>query len=735
MTVSYHPLAAWLARIIIKVLLRDSRPRPMNGMLKISIENSTTPIYRRIIDCLAKSLRERSHHVSIETPESHNSVNSYINSQISKECDYTLITNDCSLTSAYIENLGVFTFELLPCRLIFLHHDNCIARPGFSPEMLFKLYSAFKNTSERSHHFCIESSNCEELRQLGVANAHLIRHASEFNLQPLLQGMEFGTSFVGHVLGMPLQLDDMKTSHRIQRDYWSRVCNASHPIRTRSQQMDKHHQEWEERAQIIAQAGHHVSTMHNYSLLMRGEILKRASEKPIDIFGGDPAYLHGVKASRTIDSPNLIYHPPTKCAEEAAYVYSRSLINNNITPLQFDTCVINRVIDIGAAGGFPLTDWKEDLASITSVHKQISYESPEELQEKILYYSQPEHQKERLEICDTLYNEIHANFSYAHIVDYLLEKLGESPRPETLTRVDLGCGSHKATGYIGVDLAPSPSVDVVADLTRRFPFDTSTVDHLRAYDIIEHLPDRIHTMNEIWRISKPDALIDIRVPSTDGRGAFQDPTHVSFWNINSFLYYTRQYPAYLNLCQSYGFKGEYEIIKINEEATEDKVIHVNVILKVIKSIDNSTNSESASANHSAAPEPGSSNWNPESELRDINILVNLQQEDKPVNENEYTKLRQLMLTLINGKNSGTTCLLVGSKNHNAEEISNILTQLMLDLLVADQVPFSQDPPSLIPAPKTQTNLNQLRPYLVCELPLSEINMDDIQNITARRPEA
>jgi len=28
-------------------------------------------------------------------------------------------------------------------------------------------------------------------------------------------------------------------------------------------------------------------------------------------------------------------------------------------------------------------------------------------------------------------------------------------------------------------------------------------------------------------------------PSTDGRGAFQDPTHVGFWNSNSFWYYTR----------------------------------------------------------------------------------------------------------------------------------------------------------------------------------------------------
>ena len=32
-------------------------------------------------------------------------------------------------------------------------------------------------------------------------------------------------------------------------------------------------------------------------------------------------------------------------------------------------------------------------------------------------------------------------------------------------------------------------------------------------------------------------------PSADGRGAFQDPTHVSFWNSNSFWYYTRHEQA------------------------------------------------------------------------------------------------------------------------------------------------------------------------------------------------
>jgi hypothetical protein len=45
-------------------------------------------------------------------------------------------------------------------------------------------------------------------------------------------------------------------------------------------------------------------------------------------------------------------------------------------------------------------------------------------------------------------------------------------------------------------------------------------------------------MKEIYRVLAPGGWLIAQVPSTDGRGAFQDPTHVSFWNENSFKYYT-----------------------------------------------------------------------------------------------------------------------------------------------------------------------------------------------------
>jgi predicted O-linked N-acetylglucosamine transferase (SPINDLY family) len=171
-----------------------------------------------------------------------------------------------------------------------------------------------------------------------------------------------------------------------------------------------------------------------------------------------------------------------------------------------------------------------------------------------------------------------------NINQYLPDDLSEIKHKlqTDILRLDLGCGTSKPKNYVGVDTHPSSAADIIADLTQRFPFPDSSVDEVRAHDIIEHLPDRIHTMDEIWRICKPGAIVDIRVPSTDGRGAFQDPTHVSFWNINSFLYYCVDFPSYLGLCRAYGFKGAFKVRKLEHEESPGMIIHVIAELEVIK---------------------------------------------------------------------------------------------------------------------------------------------------------
>lgn len=117
---------------------------------------------------------------------------------------------------------------------------------------------------------------------------------------------------------------------------------------------------------------------------------------------------------------------------------------------------------------------------------------------------------------------------------------------EGLAKVDLGSAHGKPEGYTGVDLYPSDGVNVVHDITQGLPFNDSSVGLVRAFDFLEHIPDSIALMNEIYRVLVDGGWLLSLTPSTDGRGAFQDPTHCSFFNENSWWYYTnRFYAAYV----------------------------------------------------------------------------------------------------------------------------------------------------------------------------------------------
>lgn len=113
-----------------------------------------------------------------------------------------------------------------------------------------------------------------------------------------------------------------------------------------------------------------------------------------------------------------------------------------------------------------------------------------------------------------------------------------------LQSLELGGRFDARPGYTTVDLKDA---QVCCDLEQRWPFEDSSVGVIRAADIFEHLRDPLHTMKEAYRVLAPGGWIFAQVPSTDGRGAWQDPTHRSFWNANSWAYYTnRQWGRYVD---------------------------------------------------------------------------------------------------------------------------------------------------------------------------------------------
>jgi len=110
-----------------------------------------------------------------------------------------------------------------------------------------------------------------------------------------------------------------------------------------------------------------------------------------------------------------------------------------------------------------------------------------------------------------------------------------------LKKVDIGGGLQPYPGYFTIDLRDT--ADLQADLNDGIPLPDNSVGVLNASHIVEHLHDKTKIMSEIHRVLAHGGWAFIDVPSTDGRGAFQDPTHVSYWNENSFLYYTDAYLA------------------------------------------------------------------------------------------------------------------------------------------------------------------------------------------------
>jgi O-antigen biosynthesis protein len=109
-----------------------------------------------------------------------------------------------------------------------------------------------------------------------------------------------------------------------------------------------------------------------------------------------------------------------------------------------------------------------------------------------------------------------------------------------LLKVDIGGGLFPREGYTTIDMEDA---DIIWNLDNGIPLEDNSVGVLNASHVIEHLKDPIKTMKEIHRVLAHGGWAFIEVPSTEGNGAWCDPTHVSFWNEDSFPYYTNKNKA------------------------------------------------------------------------------------------------------------------------------------------------------------------------------------------------
>lgn len=129
-------------------------------------------------------------------------------------------------------------------------------------------------------------------------------------------------------------------------------------------------------------------------------------------------------------------------------------------------------------------------------------------------------------------------------------------------KLNVGCGRSISPGWINLDSMSVPGVDVIFDLEscskNKIPLPDDSTNEFLLSHVIEHIHNILPMMQELYRVSQPEAKMVIRVPYGSSDDSFEDPTHVRWCFIGSFGYFSQ--PFYWRA--DYGYRGDWQPKKI-----------------------------------------------------------------------------------------------------------------------------------------------------------------------------
>ena len=107
--------------------------------------------------------------------------------------------------------------------------------------------------------------------------------------------------------------------------------------------------------------------------------------------------------------------------------------------------------------------------------------------------------------------------------------------------LDVGCGWNKTPGAVGIDSNPKTHADVIHNLGDvPYPFADNEFDEIVCRHVIEHVPDVMAFVTELYRIAKPGGRITIVTPHYTNPDWPSDPTHRNHFNSYSFRCFVRE---------------------------------------------------------------------------------------------------------------------------------------------------------------------------------------------------
>ncbi|MGH6611608.1 MAG: hypothetical protein ACRECQ_15285 [Burkholderiaceae bacterium] len=111
--------------------------------------------------------------------------------------------------------------------------------------------------------------------------------------------------------------------------------------------------------------------------------------------------------------------------------------------------------------------------------------------------------------------------------------------------LELGCGFNKTPGAFGVDIIVGSQADLIHDLdVFPYPLESDGWDRVICVDVLEHVEHFVRTIEEIWRIARAGAIVEVRAPFMSSVNYFSDPTHKRAFTSRSFDYFLPDRPTF-----------------------------------------------------------------------------------------------------------------------------------------------------------------------------------------------
>lgn len=105
-------------------------------------------------------------------------------------------------------------------------------------------------------------------------------------------------------------------------------------------------------------------------------------------------------------------------------------------------------------------------------------------------------------------------------------------------KIDVGCGSSKLDGFIGIDSLKLDGVDIVHDLNiTPWPFESSSAKQIVFCHSLSHLDKISKILIECHRILVPGGRLEILAPHFSSDNYFTDPTHKTSIGLRSMNYF------------------------------------------------------------------------------------------------------------------------------------------------------------------------------------------------------